>query len=287
MFETTTTAVPSAAPLRRVAIIGTAQSWALCPWQDQTLEVWGLNDAYLIGVPRADRWYDLHPFHQMAFRPRDQRTVLQKDVPIGSYLRPEGHLDWLKTRPMPVFLAEARPDFPTGRAFPKEDLLQWFAPFWPYRLTRQGRIEPGPDYEVSTPAWMLMQAIAEGYGEIHVYGIHLATQWEYVQQRPNFEFLLGLAAGRGIKIVLPQSAPICKASYRYAFEPKADLPVQAAQLAIDQIKAEGAALHQRRAALPWYAVRRKSSVARALEQADLALVDARQVLTREQIRQMV
>jgi hypothetical protein len=290
MVETTSTTntltLPVPGALKRCAIIGTAQSWARCPWQDQTLEVWGLNDAYLIGVPRADRWYDLHPFHQMAFRPKDQRTVRQQDVPIGAYLRPDGHLDWLRTRPMPVYLAEARPDFPTARAFPQAEILEWFKPYWPYRLTRHGRVEPGPDYEVSTPAWMLMHAIVEGYGEIHVYGIHLATQWEYVQQRPNFEFLLGLAAGRGIKIVLPQAAPICQARYRYAFEPKADLPIQSAQLTIDQIKAEGLALHQQRAALPWYARGRKQDVARQLARADLLLADARQQLTRAQIRQM-
>lgn len=275
MTDTTNTA-----PLKRCAIIGTAQSWRDAPWQDQTLEMWCLNDAYLIGIPRADRWYDLHPFHQMSFRPRDQRTVSQADVPIGAYLRPEGHLEWLKSRPMPVYLAEARKDFPTSRTFPREALLQWFQPFWPWRLNRKGILEAGPDYEVSTPSWMLMQAMAEGYQEIHVYGIHLATQWEYLQQRPNFEFLIGLATGRGIKMVLPQSAPICKASYRYAFEPKADLPQQQAQFQIDLIKAEGQSLHKQKAKLPWYARAHKQDLDRRLAQLDVQLLDAKQVLQR-------
>ena len=276
----------AAKPIKRCAIVGTAPSWNQCPYTDTTLEVWCLNDAYLIGVPRADRWYDLHPFHQMSFRPRDQRVVAQQDIPFGAYLRPEGHLDWLKSRPMPVFLAEKRADFPTSRTFPKDDLLRWFAQFWPFRLTRRGQVEPGPDYEVSTPAWMLMQAIAEGYTEIHVYGIHLATQWEYMHQRPNFEFLLGLAAGRGIKIVLPESAPICKASYRYAFEPKADLPVQEAEYAINQIKAEGRAIREKIIALPWYAKARKQDLISRLAYVDVQLADAKQVLSRQHVKAM-
>ena len=276
MSETTT----QPAPLKRVAILGTAPTWTWCPWQDKSLEIWGLNDAYLLGIPRADRWYDLHPFHEMHFRPAGQRVVQAHEVPIGAYLRPEGHLDWLKTRPIPVFLAEKRADYPTSVAFPKAELLAWYAPFWPMRLTRRKTIEPGPDYEVSSPAWMLMQAIAEGYQEIHIYGIHLATEWEYMYQRPNFEFLIGFAAGRGIKVLLPKAAPICRASHRYAFEPKADLPLVAAQQQIAAIKAEGAKLHQALAKQPWYARSTKADLTHQIQHLDAVLADAKQVHAR-------
>ena len=96
----------------------------------------------------------------------------QAEVPLGVYLRPEGHLHWLQTRGFPVYLSEARKDYPTSRPFPKQAVLDFWAPYWPLRLSRRGVIQPGPDYEVSTPAWMLMHAVAEGYTEIHIYGIH-------------------------------------------------------------------------------------------------------------------
>ena len=286
---TTETAMPQPAPLKRCAILGTAPSWAQCPWTDTTLEIWGLNDGYMLGVPRADRWYDLHPFYQMLFRGRTANGLISSgqaalDVPIGVYHRPDTHLDWLKTRPIPVYLQEAKSDYPTSRTFPKAELLQWFARYWPYRVNRKGTVEPGPDYEVSTPSWMLMHAIAEGYQEIHIYGIHLATEWEYVQQRPNFEFLIGVAAGRGVKIVLPESATICKASYRYAFEPKADIPLQQAQQQIQRVKHEGAALHQRRAALPWYAHGDRLDLGARLAQLDIELLDAKQTISRLQLQ---
>ncbi len=269
--------------LKRCAIIGTAQSWKQAPWNDQTLEMWTLNDGYLLGIPRSDRHFDLHPPHQMLFRPAQNKPLDPATIPVGVYLRPDGHLHWLRTRPQPVYLGEKHPEMPNARVFPKAEVLAAFAQYWPLRLNRKGVIEPGPDYEVSTPSWMLMQAIVEGYQEIHVYGIHLATEWEYLQQRPNFEFLLGVAAGKGIKIVLPESAPICKAAYRYAFEPKADLPLQDAQKQIGIIKAEGAALHQAIATLPWYARARRADLQTRLAQLDVDLADAKAVLSRAQV----
>jgi hypothetical protein len=278
MTETTNTTMPSPQPLKRCAIIGTAQSWKECPFGDKTLEVWGLNDAYMVGVPRADRWFDIHPFHQMVFR--TERNVNAADVPTGCYLRPQGHLDWLRTRPMPVYLEHARPDFPTSQTFPLQQVLDFFAPHWPYRVTRTGQITGGPDYEVSSPSWMLMLAILEGYQEIHVYGIHLATQWEYIEQRPNFEWLLGFASGRGIKIVLPQSTPICRAKYRYGFEPKADIPLQQIEQQIVGIKTEGAKLKEELTKLPTWAIGRKKDLLARQVRLDAQLADARQAQSR-------
>ncbi len=132
-----------------------------------------------------------------------------------------------------------------------------------------------------------MHAIAEGYREIHIYGIHLATKWEYQQQRPNFEFLLGVAMGLGIKVILPAPAPICKASYQYAYAPKADLPLMQVQQRIDQIKAEGLAIRQAYADLPWHAVTRRKDLAARLRHLDATLADTRQQLEREQLRSLV
>ena len=275
-----TTTTTTEQPLKRCAILGTAPSWKQCRWEDPTLEIWGLNDGYLLGVPRANRWFDLHPFHQMHFRPSDQKHVSPADVPLGVYLRPEGHLEWLRTRPIPVYLAEARPDYPTSRTFPKQDILEFFKPYWPWRLSRTGEVTSGDNYEVSTPSWMLMQALYEGYAEIHIYGIHLATEWEYVQQRPNFEFLIGIAVGRGVKVVLPEQAPICRAAYQYAFEPKSDLPQQEAQRRIGLVKQEGAKLRQELATLPFYARAARNNALARLDQLDVDLIDAKNMLSR-------
>ena len=282
----TTTHVPDAKPLKRVAIIGTAPSWKQCPYDDLTLEKWTLNDGYLVGVPFVPgsicRHYDLHPVHQMWFR-RPEQPVDARQIPLGVYVRPQGHLDWLRQRPFPVLMLEPRPEVPNATPFPWQGVLNAFADVWPLRRTRTGQIVKGPDYEVSTPTWMLMHAILEGYREIHVYGIHLATEWEYVQQRPNFEFLLGYARGKGIQIVLPQCTPICKASYRYAQEPKADLAVQEAALAVADIKARGAALKNQLATTSRLAITRRKDLEYQLQHLDVLLADARQCQSRAQM----
>ena len=284
---TTTAQATASAPLKRCAIVGTARSFAMTPWDDQTLEIWGLNDGYMLQPKRITRWYDLHPWHQMHFRTvsaqQGRSSGGGEPIPFGAYLRPQGHLDWLRSRPFPVYTCDSHPDIANGRVFPRDAILQWFAPYWPMRFNQAGQVSPGPDYEVSTPSWMLMHALAEGYREIVVTGIHLATEWEYVEQRPNFEFLLGVASGLGVKILLPDATPICKARYRYAYEPKADLPLQLAHQRIGEIKAEGLKTRQTIAALPSVAWNRRSALEAKLRQLDVDLMDAKQQVQRAQV----
>ena len=66
----------------------------------------------------------------------------------------------------------------------------------------------GRAYLTSTAAYALALAITEGVDEIKLYGVHGATELEYIQQRPCIEWLLGLAQGRGIKVVVPDISPI-------------------------------------------------------------------------------
>ena len=68
---------------------------------------------------------------------------------------------------------------------------------------------------------MLALAIHEGFEEIHVYGVDMAVDTEYHHQRPSCEFFLGLAAGMGIKIFVPDTADLLKTRFLYGFdEPK-------------------------------------------------------------------
>lgn len=217
--------------MERVAIVGTAPSWKDTPWQDAGLTILSLNDAYqLPGFERADGWYDLHPLDHFYHPPKPtdggQVVIYSHQIPPGHYVRPAGHLDWLATQPMPVWLA---PDhalqhplsatWPNAKAFPKAAIEAAFG-----------------TYFTSTPAWMLAHAILQGAREVHIYGIHLATESEYLEQRANFEFLIGCVLGRGKRtitvtnglrrfetsdgiIVLPEASPVLSSPFQYAFEP--------------------------------------------------------------------
>ena len=213
-------------PHPRVAIIGTAPSWATTPWDDPGLHLMSLNDAYQMkGFRRADQWYDFHPLNRFYYPTGS--PVFAHQIPAGFYCRPPDHLAWLATQQIPVYLhpdyVAQHPDaatWPHARPFPKAEIEAAF-----------GR------YFTSSPAWMMAHAILEGATELHIYGIHLATEHEYIEQRPNFEFLCGrvLGPGRvtttireGIRryetadgcIVLPEASPILAADFQYAFDPR-------------------------------------------------------------------
>ncbi len=205
---------------RRIAIIGTAPTYRLTPWDDPTLEIWCLNDMHVLKPNRVDRWFDLHPFDKMFFHQKEKK-IRPEQIPVGYFVRPHGHLETLKAMSIPVYLQQAPPDWPHARTFPKDECVKAFG-----------------NQFASSPAWMIALALLEGATEIHIYGIHLATEWEYLKQKPNLTFLLGLCAGRGCKLVIPKGAPILTESHLYAYEPDPDLPKISAQRKLQGLQLE-------------------------------------------------
>lgn len=191
---------------KRVAIIGTAESWSSCPFNDPTLEIWTLNDAWTLNIPRTDRHFELHPLDRFHYRDINQRIVYAHEVPYGCYVRPRGHLEKLQemARTIPVYLQQEPPaGWPVNaKRLPIEELTKRFGSYW----------ASGPSYEVAL-------AMMEGATEIQIWGIHLATEHEYREQRANFEHLLGIARGMGIKIVMADASPVLKHGWQYAYEP--------------------------------------------------------------------
>lgn len=208
----------------RVAIVGTAQTWTKTPWTDSGLRILSLNDAYRMkGFVRADAWYDLHPLDKF-YHPEGPQ-VYAHQIPPGHYCRPKDHLAWLGAQSIPVWLhpdyATQHPDaasWPHARAFPKAEVEAHI-----------GR------YCTSSPGWMIAQALMDGVRELHIYGIHLATEHEYIEQRPNFEMLCGAFLGRGKRtitlkdglrryespegvLILPEGTPVLNSPFQYAFE---------------------------------------------------------------------
>ena len=244
----------------RVAIVGTAPSWRLVPWTDPSLQIWSLNDAYrLAGFLRADRWFDLHPLDKFMSVPEKQTVIAAHQIPVGHYVRPADHLAWLGRQQIPVYLnpdhrTQYPPsaDWPHARVFPKAEIEALF-----------GR------YFMSSPAWMLALALAEGVRDVTIYGIHLATEFEYIQQRPNFEFLIGCILGRGPirqtttdgvrhfetadgHVALPEASPLLQGGFQYAFEPRPDAVLEPIKWELQKLQIKRGrkldALRRR----PWY-----------------------------------
>lgn len=233
---------------KKVCIMGTAPSHRQTPYAETSWEVWGLNDGYMLHPRRWNRWYELHPLDQMWFRDPGQKVIRAEEVPKGHYVRPKGHIEWLKAQAehIPVFLqAEPPNDWPANaRRFPIEAVHQAF----------------GGEYWASGPSYMLAQAYLEGYTEIMITGIHLATEAEYREQRPQFENLIGRLLGatvttevkdgfryyRGaVTIVLPETTPILAHGWKYAYEHKPDPPASPYRAELKQtVKMKNALIEQ-------------------------------------------
>lgn len=175
---------------RKVAIVGFASNTLHCvPWFDPEWELWGLNQGAAHFLRRADRWFELH------------LPEFTEDVRDPNYAM------WLRTEvKCPVYMIATRPDIPTSVRYPIERAIE---------LT-------GRDYFTSSIAFMIALAIMEGFEEIGIYGVNLAIGGEYTHQKPNCEWWIGIAEGRGIKVHVPQAAALMKqhARYGYSLEPE-------------------------------------------------------------------
>jgi hypothetical protein len=60
----------------------------------------------------------------------------------------------------------------------------------------------------SSASYMLGLALLNYPTELGIYGIHMDSKKEYRKQRDCFEYMLGLAESRGIKLIIPTESKI-------------------------------------------------------------------------------
>ena len=68
----------------------------------------------------------------------------------------------------------------------------------------------GQAYWNSSIAYIMALAIHEGATEISLFGVDMDGGDEYAYQRPNMEYLVGVARGKGIKVTIPACSAVCK-----------------------------------------------------------------------------
>lgn len=202
--------------MRKVAIIGFADSYAQAPFGDASVECWGINELHRY-LPRWDRWFELHG--RESFEIKGDRNQ-------------EAHVQWLRSQPpvgdpahKPIFMRELFTDIPAGVVYPVQQMADRF-------FTRFGQ----RPYFTSSIGYMLAMAIAEGrdgdfrpigdgadaVGWIGLYGIDLASATEYSEQRPNTEYFIGLARGLGIQVEIAPGSALLRANHLYGFEVRED-----------------------------------------------------------------
>jgi hypothetical protein len=194
--EVASPAPPEAAPVKprrkKVAIIGFTPTRNLAPYQNDDYDIWCLNDLFE-SLPRYDRVYQIHDRQSI-----DTHTTRGEKVTYIKRLRELG---------CPIYMIEGYPDIPNSHAFPLDDIIKHF----------------GCAYFTNSISYMIAHAIYEHdtigpLEDLHIYGVDMAVGTEFVNQRPSCEYWLGLAAGRGIRIYLPNESDLLKARFLYGFE---------------------------------------------------------------------
>ncbi len=171
-------------PRKKVAIVGYAEtSRMLAPFDDPEWSIWIMNQLYR-HVPRADRHFDIH--HNW-----DEHVVEGTD-----------HVGWLTAAQIPIYMVNRLPQFSNSVTLPIDRLIAL----------------NGKDYFSSSIAYMIALAIADGFTHIHIYGVDLIVGDEWDYQKPNAEFWIGVASGRGIFVGIPPQSALTKQTWRYGYQ---------------------------------------------------------------------
>ena len=137
---------------KKIAIIGTTTSLQDAPYNDESWEIWGLNGAYM-AVPRWTRWFDMH----------DMSILKQHHQPA--------YFDFLDKAGDKLMLNKKYDECPDARVFPYQELVE-----------KYGR------YFTNTVSWLIALALEEeDVEEIGIWGVNMAQDTEYAQQRPSCE----------------------------------------------------------------------------------------------------
>jgi len=181
----------------KVCIVGFADSKVQVPYEDDSYEIWGVNEMWSDpAVKRVDVLFELHDY---------------KWICEGK--RVKGHIDWLRQNlKVPVFMQKRFEDIPMSVPFPRQKIVEKYG-----------------SYFTNTISWEIALAIDLGFKEIRLYGVNMANDVEYASQRPSCEYYIGLARGMGIEVYIPPESDLLKSMYLYGFE-DGELSVMATKL---------------------------------------------------------
>lgn len=190
--------------LKKVAIVGFASSSRhQAPFNDPTFEIWTMNHAPISWCPKWDVLFEMHALDHI----RTQSPHL---------VEPTEYYQWLQKQTdesKPIYMQRHYDQIPASRELPVAEMNAFVA--------KHGAGEGfhTENYWTSTISYMLGLAMLQGRPEIHLFGIDLLQEDEYVYQRAGAEYLVGLARGLGIPVYIPTQAALCKAGYVYGFTP--------------------------------------------------------------------
>lgn len=168
---------------RKIAILGSAvSSVALAPFADLSWEIWGCSPANR-DLPRVDIWFEMH------------NVEVKKREGLTEWLQ------WLSKQPIVYMQRGPSQEFPTAREYPLSAMVKEHGRYW----------------WTSQIAYMLAAAIEQEPDVIGIYGVDMAANSEYNQQRLACQYFIMEAARRGIQIVIPPESDLIEPPPMYGY----------------------------------------------------------------------
>jgi len=181
---------------KTVAIVGThPRTRELAPYQNKGIDIWAFNSMVVQEwMPRTTACFDMHK-------------------PESYFSYEDKYKAWLYSKKDELFYTlNSKSEMPDSITYPYnpvcDTLLGNFV---------RGKNEDPIQYFTSGPCYAIALAIYKGYQRIEFYGIEMESNTEYIYQRDGIAFWLGLAAGRGIKVYIPDECAMFKAP-RYGYD---------------------------------------------------------------------
>jgi hypothetical protein len=156
----------------KVAIVGLSPSHDEAPFGNPEWELWGLPwDKRAFG--EFDRYFEMHDLPHF----KDNAEYIE-------------HLNDCQV----LYTQEQYSEIKTSIAYQLKEVAETI----------------GGAYWTSSVGYMMALAIHEGATEISLFGVDMASEYEYGYQRPNMEYLIGFAKAKGIKVHILESSSLCK-----------------------------------------------------------------------------
>lgn len=148
----------------KVAIVGSNPATCeLAPFDDPEWAIWVLNEAATTWEPpRISACFQIHKWESFARSDNE----LKKD-----------HWEWLQqVHDFPIYMEIAFQEVPSAFVYPLNKIVEAVG---------------GRKFFTSSAAYALALAHFLGYQEVGVWGVHVASEWEYEFQREGVAYWLG------------------------------------------------------------------------------------------------
>lgn len=187
--------------MAKIAIIGTAPSRTLAPFDDPEWEIWACSPGNAHGtLSRITVFFEIHSTAVMLNHPSSKAWA-----PI--------YFNWLRAQPFPVVMQEPTEGFPNLQVYPLQKMVERF----------------GHNWFSSSVAYMMALAIAKAEGrkakgivekeEIAIFGVDMAAQEEaYSNQKLGCLRFIEIAKECGITVSIPLESSLGRVMPLYGYD---------------------------------------------------------------------